>query len=101
MHVQNCNHKLSSHLDVATQLLQILTPSISNSLLCQKEKCTHQPYLENLLSGKNVYYPQIVDVKNSSKKSLPFHKGSISGYRSFLQNGVQVPRGNLDGTGCQ
>ena len=43
MPIQNSSSKISACPDLATNLLQILTPTTSNSLLCQKRKLTLQP----------------------------------------------------------
>ena len=48
MPVQNSNHKISACPDLATQLLQILTPAIFSSLLCQNRQFTTQQCLKTL-----------------------------------------------------
>ena len=42
MLVQNSNFKISARPDLATNLLQILIPATSNSLVCQKGQFTLQ-----------------------------------------------------------
>ena len=54
MPVQNSNPKNSARPDLATYLLQILVPTTSNNLLCQKRQYLHFSYRcpKNGLLGK-------------------------------------------------
>ena len=49
MPVQNSNSKIFALPDFATNLLEILTPTIFNSLVCQKRQFALQPYPEHLM----------------------------------------------------
>ena len=59
MPVQNSNSKISARSDLATNLLQILIPTIFNSLLCQKEQfilqlCPEVGLLSKLLDQHSI-----------------------------------------------
>ena len=58
MPVQNCNSRISACPDLATDILQILTPNTFNSLWSQKGQFTHQLCLKRGSVTKIFgYYP--------------------------------------------
>ena len=69
MSVQNSNFKISARPDLATNLLQILIPATSNSLVCQKKGNLHFSYvLEGGLLEKYLvimYNPKVKIEKSS------------------------------------
>ena len=67
MPVQNSNFKISACLDWATNLLQILIPTIFNSLMCQNgqftlELCPRRWFVSKILG----FYPPKVKIKRYS-----------------------------------
>ena len=75
MPVQNHNFKISARPDLATNLLQILIPTTSKSLLCQKSQFTLQLCPEGWFVMKIFGYdPQKVKIENSSLKFLPVQR---------------------------
>ena len=67
MPVQNSNFKISPPPDWATNLLQILIPTIFNSLLCQKGQFTLQLCPKGWVVSKIFgYYPPKVKIEKYS-----------------------------------
>ena len=54
MPVQNTNHKISARKDLAAQLLHIITPTIFDSLLCQKRQFTVQSCLRRCVTKEKI-----------------------------------------------
>ena len=84
MPVQNSNSKISAHPDLATQLLQILIPTILNSLLCQKGQFTLQPALEDGLLEK-----YLVIAPRKSKLEILHRNFCLSKKEVFSKQPVQ------------
>ena len=79
MPVQNNNSKISASPDLTSQLLQIITPTTSNSPMCQKGQITHQPFHRRWFFKKIFgFYPQKVKIEKYSQKFLPVQKACRS-----------------------
>ena len=66
MPVQNNNFKISARPDLATDLLQILIPAISNRLVCQKGQFHFSYVLEDGLLEKYL----VITTQKSKLKNL-------------------------------
>ena len=78
-HIQNSSSKISACPDLATNLLQILTPTTSNSLLCQKRRLILQLSPRTWSVGKNTLFlpPKKSKLKKNYIKILPVQKGDF------------------------